>query len=174
MGTKTTAAKWAAITLLVVAIGMLGGCAPAAPVKPFAIVIDNSSEKGFETKGDWTSDNAEGGGNYESDSLWCYDNAEPSDVAYWKPDLPYTGTYKVWIWYCGDPNLDHATKAPFYVKAADKTYKFEVNLQQNDGKWNELGTFRFKKGSKTNCVYVTSSPSGNVVADAVKFEYVGK
>ncbi len=141
--------------------------------KSSEIIIDNSSDKGFKTKGDWESDGGEGGENYGDDSLWAYDNKDATDEAIWTPKLPKDGQYKVYVWYCGDPNGDHAEKAPYYVHTGKNKKKVIVNLTEKEGKWNLLGKFKMKKKEK-NYVRATSCEDGNVIADAVKFVYVGK
>ncbi len=137
------------------------------------IIIDNSSEQGFISKGEWYSDNAEGGENYKDDSLWAYANDKKDDEACWTPKLKQDGYYKVYIWYCGDPNGDHAEKAPFWVHTGSKKKEFKVNLKENFGKWNLIGTFKMKKKEK-NFVRATSCGDGNAIADAAKFVYIGK
>jgi len=142
------------------------------PVEPFEIIIDNSSKEGFTTKGQWMSDQGQGGQNYGTDSLWAYVNPKGTDIAWWRPNLPKDGYYEVFIWYCGDPNNDHATNAPFIVVSDGKTDTFAINLKKNYGKWNSLGIFRFRKGDK-GYVSTNSGGNGNAIADAVKFVFVG-
>ncbi|MCX7047151.1 MAG: hypothetical protein NTX50_16895 [Candidatus Sumerlaeota bacterium] len=138
------------------------------------IIIDNVSASGFATTGEWTNEGGQDGGNYGADSMWAWAKKPDTEAATatWTPDLPQDGKYEVSIWYSHDPKQDHNQKAPFVVKAADKEYKFDVNLRENSGQWNKLGVFKMTKGN-TCFVKTTTTEGGNGIADAVKFLCVG-
>ena len=137
------------------------------------IIIDNSGKEGFVMKGQWMTDEGQGGQGFGTDSLWAMVNPKGSDIAWWRPNLPKDGYYDVSLWYCGDPNNDHATNAPFIVAVNDKETKaFAVDLKKDFGKWNSLGVFKCKKGDKAY-VSTNSGGNGNAIADAVKFTFLG-
>ncbi len=169
------------ISLLIITMVLISGCSsfPGTEDENSAkfigkeIIVDNESATGFRSEGEWASDEGDGGENYGEDSLWAYENEDGQDKAFWNPELPVDGYYDIYIWYCDDPNGDHATKAPFIIKAHDNEHKFSVNLQENIGKWNLLGTFPMEEGTGTY-VYTQADESGNAIADAVRFIYKGK
>ena len=168
------------ITLLLVVCGAFSlvsvGCQATQTAKTDekdAVIVDNSDKTAFSTKGIWMSDYGQGGENYGHDALWTYSNPEGAEVATWKPRLAQDGFYDVSVWYCGDPNDDHATDAPYTVKSTEGTRTVKLNLKENFGKWVSLGVYRMSKGIGGQ-VGLSSAANGNVVADAVRFEYVGE
>lgn len=134
-----------------------------------AIVVDDA-DQGFGTEGGWslgwTSKD------YKSGLKWAYLSTKATATATWSAEIPVCGQYEVFEWHGADPHSDHATDAPFTVHYADGSKTVLVNQRENAGQWNSLGTYTFKKGT-TAKVTVTNKANGNVIADAVKFEYKG-
>ncbi len=169
------------ISLLIIIMVLISGCSTfpgpedenSAKLIGKEIIVDNESKTGFRTEGEWTDDEGDGGDSHGENSLYAFASEEGQDKAFWNPELPADGYYEISIWYCDDPNGDHATEAQFIIEAYDGEHKFSVNLQENFGKWNLLGTFPMEKGTDTY-VYTQTDDSGNAIADAVRFVYKGK
>ena len=153
---------------------------PAAPAEPAAattpaaatassneIIVDDR-DPGFKSEGDWTL--GDSGADFKGGAMWAVGTAAgaTASTATWTPDIKIAGMYDVYEWHGDDPNSDHASNAPFTVKSDDGTKTILVNLRNNTGKWNLLGTFKFAAGKGGN-VSVSSKADGNVLADAVKF-----
>ena len=144
--------------------------APATTVAPAAsasgeIIIDNS-DPSFRSEGGWTP--ASGGKDYKDNTVWAVGDSVDSAKAVWTPTLKAAGTYAVYEWHGEDPNSDHATNAMFTVTFDGGVKAAKVNLRENTGKWNLLGTFKFATGTAGN-VTLTNKADGNVIADAIKF-----
>jgi hypothetical protein len=146
--------------------------AVSTPVSALAsadeIIIDNS-DPGFKSEGNWTA--GAGGNDFKDSSTYASGTSasEAANTATWTPDIQTAGTYDVYEWHGDDPNSDHATNAPFTVKSDDGTKTIMVNLRDNTGKWNLLGTFKFTAGTGGNVSLSSSNADGNALADAVKF-----
>src|SRR5690606_16325235 len=110
-----------------------------------------------------------GGDDYNGNVHWAL-KGNGESVAYWNPILPKSGKYSVYLWYGKDPANDHATDAPFTVCHKDGTDLALVDLKQNIGQWNLLGTYKFERGD-SGYVMTTNKADGNVLADAVKFVF---
>jgi hypothetical protein len=82
-----------------------------------------------------------------------------------KPDIPQTGNYKVYVWYTA--GSDRATNAPFTINYSGGSATQYVNQQINGGKWVYLGTYPFNQGMSGSIV-LSDNANGNVIADAVK------
>lgn len=91
-------------------------------------------------------------------------------VAEWRPDIPSSGNYAVYVSYRTLP--DAVPDARYSVLHSGGVTNFIVNQQMGGGTWVYLGTFHFKKGCrKEQGVKLTniSSSNGVVSADAVRF-----
>ncbi|MBR5476175.1 MAG: xanthan lyase [Bacteroidaceae bacterium] len=91
-------------------------------------------------------------------------------VAEWRPEIPESGEYAVYISYAAAP--DAVPDARYSVLHAGGVTNFVVNQRMGGGSWVYLGTFYFKKGSrKEQGVKLTniSNYKGVVCADAVRF-----
>jgi hypothetical protein len=132
------------------------------------IIIDNG-DPSFASEGNWTS--ATGGDDFKDGTTYASatSTSEAANTATWTPDIKAAGTYDVYEWHGDDPNSDHATNEPFTVKSDDGTKVILVNIRNNTGKWNLLGTFKFEAGKGGDVSVSSSHADGNVLADAVKF-----
>jgi hypothetical protein len=140
------------------------------PDEPGSIVIDDTSADAFAAEGDWQI--AVSGNDYGSTAKWAK-KGHGECKAWWKPNLPKSGRYAVYVWYGGDPANDHATNAPYTVKHRNGEDVIKVNLKTKMAQWAKLGEFDFAKG-KSGYVMVSNDANGNVLADAVKFVPVKK
>jgi len=132
--------------------------------KADTIIIDNTC-KVFKTEGYW--DMAWTDKDYKDYSIWTSADTQVTAEAIWTPDIQVTGNYEVFEWHGDDPNYDHASNAPLTINYSGGSKTVVVNQQENIGKWNSVGTYKFAKGTKGNIV-LTNKANGNVIADAIK------
>lgn len=134
--------------------------------EPGAIVVDDQELPPlFRTEGAWYQ--GQGGLDYQEICHWAY-KGKGESKAWWTPNLPESGVYKVYMWYGKDPFNNHATNMPVTINHQGGTRTIPVNLRQNMGQWYLLGEFDFEKGS-SGSVVITNNADDNIVADAVKF-----
>ncbi len=98
----------------------------------------------------------------------------PSATAVWAPVFPRSGSYKVSTYYHAGAN--RTTNACFTVNSPSGSEQTIVNQQKNDYTWVQLGPITHFDAGKSGNVTVTDqvgTADGLVVADAVKFEYLG-
>lgn len=129
------------------------------------IVVDNQDPT-FSTTGSWFV--GDGGQSYNGNCHWT-----PRGVssAYVRPELPATGAYEVFAWWCGDPDHNQSQRARISIypyQGVLVPYQVNVNLQENAGQWNSLGTYDLGPES---FVSIDGNLNGNVVADAFRFVY---
>jgi len=140
---------------------------PEAEVE--AIIVDSQVHPdSVSRKGDWQW--GDGGGDWLNSTLWAPMGKGEARLS-WRPVLPKSGNYRVSVWFGGDPNADHASNTPFVVHYDGGKKEHKVDQRGATDKWRELGSYPFKAGS-TGYVEVNNNADGNVVADAVKFEYM--
>jgi len=130
-------------------------------------IIDNNSPE-FQKTGVWY--NGDGGQSYQGNCDWAPRGS--GNNAYWQPNLTAAGMYEVFAWWCGDPNHDQSTEAQFIIRSALGDQKVTVNYQELAGQWHSLGQYFFQPG-ESNFVTVNGGFQGNIIADAVKFVYLG-
>ena len=140
---------------------------PEAETRPdIDVVVDNRAAE-FSTTGTWFI--GDGGQSYHGDCAWAPRGVQ--NIAYVRPELPRAGAYEVFAWWCGDPNHDQSQRALIHIhptEAQVAPYQVYVNLQENSGRWNSLGTYYLEQnGSLGVCGHL----DGNVVADAFRFVY---
>lgn len=148
------------------------------------IIIDNDggnfAQGTFETTGEWTKSTVPGFAYTQnpitvSVNPFCEgssvkikstgkDNSNAS--AYWKADIPDTGTYAVYVSYTSEPGANKAAK--YLVHTAAGTKEFTVNQNMGGGTWVYLGHFPFEAGKDKTIVELLNSGKGVVSADAVK------
>ncbi|MCX5759169.1 MAG: glycosyl hydrolase family 28-related protein [Candidatus Hydrogenedentes bacterium] len=136
------------------------------PVELGATIIDDAASDGtFATDGTWFI--AQGGDNYADGTHWAM-KGEGESKATFRPNLPKSGKYAVFLWHGGDPQNDHATDRPVAIRDSGGTKEIRLDLKKDAGQWVPLGTFAFKKGKAGN-VLVNNRANGNILADAVKW-----
>jgi len=140
------------------------------PVKGIEIIIDDEDDE-CTTEGYWNS--AVTSDEYNDGTMWTYYSADGDTKAIFTPEIVKAGKYKVFEWHGADPQEDHATDAPYTINYAGGSKTIRINLDENIGQWNLLGTFRLEKGTGGN-VTISNNANGNVVADAIKFVYIAK
>ena len=158
-------------------VALLSGCtgmreagAPSPAKAAIApIIVDSQAHTNRIAKeGDWQW--GEGGGDWQQDTLWASQGKGEAKLS-WRPDLPVSGNYRVSVWFGDDPNSDHASNAPFTVHYKGGKKEYKVDQQGATENWRDLGIHPFTAGA-AGYVEISNNADGNVVADAVKFEYV--
>ncbi len=96
----------------------------------------------------------------------------PTGEAEWRPVLPVTGVYEVFIWYVQGSN--RATNAPYTVECAGSPVNVQVNQQVNGSQWFSLGTYTFNAGTGGRVCLNNVANGAVVIADAVRFVLTGE
>ena len=99
------------------------------------------------------------------------------NTATYIPTIGVPGWYEIseWHGWHGDtPGMvDEATNVPFEITVSgDVKIRGIINQQMNAGQWNRLGYANMPRG-KEGYVRFTNKANGVVIADAVKFHYMG-
>lgn len=87
-----------------------------------------------------------------------------SQTATWQAAVP-AGTYRVYARWTAHSN--RASDAPYTITHAGGQSTVKVSQRTSGNKWNLLGTYTF---GNTTTVRLASSPTGYVVADAIRLE----
>jgi hypothetical protein len=90
-----------------------------------------------------------------------------SDPAWFRANLPSTGSYRVEVWYPSDPGYN--SSAPYIVATSSGNQTVFVDQRSGGGGWRSIGTFTLNAGDR-DVVGVSrwTSGVGYVVADAVR------
>ncbi len=134
------------------------------------ITVDNADPGFTVLSGSWDT------GSYPtpngSDYRWAitsgYDPSEPFAEVEWRPTLPVTGAYELYVWYVQGTN--RADNAEFVVHHAGGSTSVHVNQQSGGSQWNSLGTFQMNAGNGGYVTLHNDAHSAVVIADAVRFE----
>ncbi len=90
-----------------------------------------------------------------------------------KPTIGVAGNYAIYEWHGDKTDVTESNKVPCEIHHANGTeYRF-IDQTRNYGKWNYLGTYYFKPNSNLYVKFTNNTSSGYVIADAVKFVYMG-
>lgn len=131
----------------------------------YSRIVDNTTTGRFTASANWAVSSYSAqryGTNYRYASPQAV-----SDAAWFKFDIPSTGSYEVFVWYPANGGYNAAT--PFIVATATGNVTRNVNQQANGGTWVSLGVYTLA-GGDYNAVGVSrwTSGAGYVIADAVK------
>ncbi|GAA3780266.1 hypothetical protein GCM10022225_80670 [Plantactinospora mayteni] len=136
------------------------------PVPPaWSTIVDNTTADRFTASANW------GLSSYSSQRYGAdYRFADPvlaSDSAWYKVNIPETGTYQVAVWYSANAGYNDST--PYVIVTPSGNQVVNVNQRVNGGKWVSLGNFTLAAGDD-NKVGVSrwTAGTGYVIADAVK------
>lgn len=133
--------------------------------QPWSTIVDNSTTGRFTASGNW------GTSSYSSQRYGAdYRFANPvlaSDPAWYKVNIPQTGSYEVSVWYPANSGYNDST--PFIVATTTGNQTVRVNQRVNGGRWVSLGVFTLAAGDSDK-VGVSRWTSGNgyLIADAVR------
>lgn len=97
-------------------------------------------------------------------------SSSTGDAVRFSPSLPGPGTYRVSIWYPADST--YSQQAAVDIVHADGTSSLTVDQRSGGGTWNTLDEFSFDPLLPAY-VEISNAHGGQVVADAVRFEFLG-
>ncbi len=94
--------------------------------------------------------------------------------AVYRPTIGYAGYYQVFEWHGWHEASvdDEATNVPYMVKHHNGLSMGKIDQTKNHGRWNSLGIYFFNTGT-SGYVELTNNANGIVIADAIKFEFMG-
>ncbi|MEU4565264.1 glycoside hydrolase domain-containing protein [Micromonospora sp. NPDC023956] len=142
---------------------------PSEPPPGFTVTVDNTTPGRFTASASW------GTSTYSSQRVGPdYRFADPvsaSDVAWYKANLPATGTYEVSVWYPATSGYNDST--PYVVATTTGNQTVRVNQRVNGGRWVSLGVFTLAAGDGDKVgVSRWTTGTGYVIADAVRISRV--
>jgi hypothetical protein len=110
-------------------------------------------------------------GFYGSEFLYEENNADASENLIFRPPLPESGNYTVYIQYPGRSDISYlvASDVPVDIVHNGVTNTVIVDEQDNFGTWNLLGQFSFSAGTNDFVRLRTDGTSGYVFGDAFRF-----
>ncbi|MEH1100498.1 glycoside hydrolase domain-containing protein [Micromonospora sp. CPCC 205561] len=138
---------------------------PPPPPQQWTTTVDNATSGRFVAGANWST-SSYSGSRYGAD----YRFAEPtqsSDVAWYRADIPETGSYEISVWYPADPGYNNQT--PYVVATTSGNKSVMVDQRLNGGRWTSIGVFTLAAGDGNKIgVSRWTAGSGYVVADAVR------
>ncbi|MBX3729435.1 MAG: fibronectin type III domain-containing protein [Candidatus Sumerlaeia bacterium] len=132
---------------------------------PTDIILDNPAAS---FSGSWSSGTS-ATGKYGADYRFC--NSGAAATATYSFNVPAAGQWTVQVWYPQGSN--RANNAPHDVIHAGGTTTYNVNQQTNGGQWVTLGTHTFASGGGQVQIKGQGANPSVVMADAVRFVWVG-
>lgn len=142
------------------------------PVRPgWSTIVDNTTAGRFIASTNWGT-STYSSQRYGTDYRFATPNTTTSDVAWYKVNIPETGTYQVSVWYADDPGYNDST--PYMIVTPTGNQTVRVNQRANGGRWVTLGRFTLAAGD-ANKVGISrwTSGTGYVIADAVRILRTG-
>lgn len=147
----------------------IGGTWPTRPAyerEPLDIsaTVDNTAA---QVSGNWISSISETGRFHGTNYLH---NARVSNHDTWvrfTPDLPVDGLYRLQQMWNG--GTGRATACRIEVVHDGATTTNTVDMSHNPGRWNTVGTFRFKKGTSGSARILSIGSTGFIIADAFRW-----
>ncbi|MDZ7725247.1 MAG: hypothetical protein U5R06_21130 [candidate division KSB1 bacterium] len=117
----------------------------------------------------------------EFDEAYGYHAVSAGDgeaSATWRPTIGVEGYYEIseWHGWHGDEphSYNEASNVPFeIVVESNKIIQGVIDQTKNYGQWNQLGYVYLPKGQSAY-VQINNSTDGWVIADAVRFKYLGE
>ncbi|MFB3896812.1 MAG: family 10 glycosylhydrolase [bacterium] len=139
------------------------------------LIIDNL-HSGFTYFGSWLLATAPGQWSSNYRSITTLNNSLSNATARWRPTLPATNRYNVYVWY--PATTGRVIDAKYTVTYSGGNESFYVNQTVNYGGWYYLSCFSFASGT-TGYIEMTnatraSSGSYTMAADAVMFEPISQ
>ncbi len=134
------------------------------------IIIDNIEA---EFSGSWNTGTT-APGHWGADYQYKQESTTETATAIWRPNIPLSGAYDVFIYYPEGSN--RCTVSPFSIVYNGGTKNVVVNQQVNGGTWLKIGSALDFKAGTTGYVKLSNNTGAAVklvMADAVRFTYVG-
>ncbi|MEU8024061.1 MULTISPECIES: golvesin C-terminal-like domain-containing protein [Micromonospora] len=141
-----------------VAARMSGGTA-------WSTIVDNATSGRFTASANWRV-STYSGQRYGADYRYA-DPVASSDVAWYRVNVPATGTYRVDAWWPANAGYNNAT--PYLVATTTGNKTVYADQRATGGQWRALGTFALPAGD-ANRVGVSrwTTGTGLVIADAIR------
>jgi len=105
---------------------------------------------------------------------YAYANAgDGSAIATFRPNIGVSGYYEISEWH-GFNSDSQSTDIPFEINAFGKAkLTGAIDQTRNAGRWNRLGIAYLTEGNE-NSVILSNNTNGTVIADAIRFRFLGK
>ncbi len=132
------------------------------------IIVDNSDAGKVQFVGTWAASSASAGF-YGADYQHDNNASKGSMHTVYTPGIAAVGNYEIFMQWTSHAN--RASNVPVSIKTLAGNQTVIVNQREDGGKWNNLGTFPL--GTDATVTLSNAGTDGIVVADAVKFEYLG-
>ncbi len=87
-----------------------------------------------------------------------------------RPEITQPGYYHIYAWWPASSN--HSSKAVYKIYHSGGVATINVDQRIQGGQWNSLGQFSLGI-TKSNIVEISNPNGGNIIADAIRFEYIG-
>ncbi|MCC5844546.1 MAG: hypothetical protein JJU05_09865 [Verrucomicrobia bacterium] len=144
---------------------------PAQSHSPADLIVDNTDNTGVEINGSWTISTWAGGGGFIGADYLHDGNADKgSKTVRYRPSIPASGTYEVFIHYTSSSN--RASNVPIDITHAGGTDYISLDQRSGGGQWVLLGTYTFNAGTGGSVLVSNTGTNGFVIADAVRFTSV--
>ena len=142
----------------------------AAPPPPPVIVDNGDGPASVSLQGAWST-SVYKAGYWKTNYLHDQNTDKGAKSVTFRPNLSTNGIYAVSVWY--PAQSINAANAPMDIVSAEGSRTVRVNQQINGSQWVPLGTNRFTAGTN-GCVTIrTTGTASYVLADAMKFTWVG-
>jgi hypothetical protein len=139
------------------------------PPAGWSSTVDNSTSGQFTASANWGISSFSGQ-RFGADYRYATPVAA-SDPAWYRFNIPATGTYRVEAWW--PANAGYNSSTPYVVVTTGGNQTISVDQRVNGGQWRVLGTFTLAAGD-ANKVAVSrwTNGTGYVIADAVRITRV--
>jgi hypothetical protein len=130
------------------------------------VIVDNTDSECI-TEGTWHQSSDDSYPYYGSNFYYTLPGSG-ENLAIFRPDLPTSGDYEVFIWWGTSPS--GATNQPFTINYDGGSSTFHINFRGSvsGAQWRSLGIFHFQEGTSGNVV-TNNSADSYVGADAVRW-----
>lgn len=138
----------------------------ATKLATFSAIVDNTTSGRFAASANWAA-STWSGQKYGADYRYADPYTGGSDSAWYKVNIPSTGSYKVDAWHPADAGYNSAT--PYIVVTSSGNQTVVLDQRGNGGAWRNLGTFNLAAGDY-NVVGISrwTNGTGYVIADAIR------
>lgn len=142
------------------------------PVPPaWSTVVDNTTAGRFTASGNWGT-SSWSSQRYGANYRFATPNTTASDVAWFKVNIPATGTYQISVWYAAHSGYNDST--PFLIATPTGLQSVRVNQRVNGGRWVPLGRFTLAAGDAEKVgISRWTAGTGYLIADAVRITRTG-
>ncbi len=137
---------------------------------PMVIVDNNDGSASVTMQGAWSTSTYTSG-YWNVNYLHDQNTNKGAKSVTFRPNLPANGMYAVSVWY--PAQSINAANVPMDIVSADGSRTAVVNQQVNGGQWFPIGSNTFFAGTNGYVMIRTAGTANYVLADAVKFAWVG-